>query len=237
MTVLSSTVGVLTGESLRSADGDGIRRLRASDIPALLTLARDEIPDTMAARLGPRFADRYHRALLDEPSLQLDGYFVGGELLGFIVYSHAAQRALRSAFARNRLTFAGALLLALLSPRRLAYVIRIGATVLCRLPEPGAEVQAELLTIAVRRRARGGGSLRRDHGVNVPLALVARAFEHLRGHGVTEVKVFCKPEEDDPAANGFVRKIGFGSRGRVARWGLETNLYVRQIPPAGERLS
>jgi ribosomal protein S18 acetylase RimI-like enzyme len=219
----------------RSADvpttAHGVRALGVSDIPALLALAREAIPDTMAARLGPRFADRYHRALLDEPDLRLDGYFDGAELLGFIVYTHDVREALRSAFRRHAFTFGSALLFALLSPARLAFVLRIAGSVLGRLPEPGMEIRAELLTIAVRRGARGGGALRRARGINVPHALIARAFDYLRGRGAAEAKVFCKPESVDPAANGFVRKEGFALRGQVVRWGILTNLYVKSLAP------
>jgi ribosomal protein S18 acetylase RimI-like enzyme len=215
----------------------GVRALGVSDIPALLALAREAIPDTMAARLGPRFAERYHRALLDEPDLHLDGYFDGDELLGFIVYTHDVREALRSAFRRHALTFGSALLFALLSPARLAFVLRIAGSVLGRLPEPGMEIRAELLTIAVRRGARGDGALRRARGINVPHALISRAFDYLRDRGATEAKVFCKPEAVDPAANGFVRKEGFALRGQVVRWGILTNLYVKPLAPlpAGER--
>lgn len=209
----------------------GVRPLGVDDIPALLALAREAIPDTMAARLGPSFADRYHRALLDEPALHLDGYFWDGELLGFIVYSHDVRESLRSAFRRHALTFAWALLLALLSPSRLAFVLRIAGSVLGRMPEPGMDIRAELLTIAVRRGARGGGNLRKAAGINVPHALISRAFDYLRARAVTEVKVFCKPEAIDPAANGFVRKEGFELRGSVVRWGITTNLYVKPLAP------
>lgn len=209
----------------------GVRPLGVGDIPALLALAREAIPDTMAARLGPSFADRYHRALLDEPDLHLDGYFWDGELLGFIVYSHDVRASLRSAFRRHAFTFALALGFALLSPSRLAFVLRIAGSVLGRLPEPGMDIRAELLTIAVRRGARGGGEMRRALGINVPNALITRAFDYLRGRGVTEAKVFCKPVEMDPAANGFVRKEGFELRGQVVRWGITTNLYVKRLEP------
>jgi len=213
----------------------GVRRLGVADIPALLALAREAIPDTMAARLGPRFADRYHRALLDEPDLRLDGYFDGDELLGFIVYTHDVRESLRSAFRRHAFTFGSALAFALLSPARLAFVLRIAGSVLGRLPEPGMDIRAELLTIAVRRGARGGGALRRARGINVPHALISGAFDYLRLRGATEAKVFCKPEAIDPAANGFVRKEGFDLRGQVVRWGILTNLYVKSLtpPPAG----
>jgi hypothetical protein len=209
----------------------GVRALGVDDIPALLALAREAIPDTMAARLGPSFADRYHRALLDEPDLHLDGYFWNGELLGFIVYTHDVRAALRSAFRRHALTFALALFFALLSPSRLAFVLRIAGSVLGRLPEPGMEIKAELLTIAVRQGARGGGELRRAAGINVPNALISRAFDYLRARGVTEVKVFCKPVELDPAANGFVLKERFELRGQVVRWGILTNMYVKRLGP------
>ena len=209
--------------------GDGVRPLGEADIPALLRLAREAIPDTMAARLGPSFAARYHRALLDEPDLHLDGYFLDGELLGFIVYSHDVRDALRSAVRRHAFTFGSALLFALLSPKRLAFVLRIAGSVLGRLPEPGMDVRAELLTIAVRRGARGRGDVRRALGINVPHALIERAFSYLRSRGESRVKVFCKPESMDQAANGFVRKEGFILMGQVVRWGILTNLYVKSL--------
>jgi len=206
-----------------------VRALGVADIPALLALAREVIPDTMAARLGPRFAERYHRALLEEPDLHLDGYFDGDELLGFIVYTHDVREALRSAFRRHARTFASALLFALLHPARLAFVLRIAGSVLGRRPEPGMEIRAELLTIAVRRHARGNSELRSARGLNVAHALIERAFTYLRGRGATEAKVFCKPEAVDPAANGFVRKEGFVPRGQVVRWGIVTTLYVKSL--------
>ncbi len=211
------------------APGDGVRALDIGDIPALLALAHEAIPGTMASRLGPRFSERYHRALLEEPALQLDGYFGGGELQGFIVYSHDVREALRSAYKRHRLTFASALLRSALSPQRIGYVLRIAGSILGRRPEPGMAIRAELLTIAVRPAVRGSGEGRRQGGVNVPHALVARAIDDLRARGVPEVKVFCRPVAQDPAANGFVRKEGFELRGEVERWGIRTNLYVRRL--------
>ncbi len=208
---------------------DGRRALTATDIPALLALAREAIPDTMAGRLGPRFAERYHRALLDEPDLHLDGFFDRGELLGFIVYSHDVRGALRSAFRRHTMTFGSALLMSLLSPRRIAFVMRIAGSILGRLPEPGMGIRAELLTIAVRATARGGADLRRARGINVPHALIEGAFAYLRARGISEVKVFCRPAHADPAANGFVRKEGFEMRGEVVRWGILTNLHVKTL--------
>ncbi|MEP7381808.1 MAG: hypothetical protein ABI910_08995 [Gemmatimonadota bacterium] len=216
---------------------DGRRALTAADIPALLALAREAIPDTMAARLGPRFAERYHRALLDEPDLLLDGYFAQGELLGFIIYSHDVREALRSTLRRHTVTFGWAILLSLLSPRRIAFVMRIAGSILGRRPEPGMGVRAEVLTIAVRETARGGAELRRASGINVPHALLEGAIAYLRARGSAEVKLFCRPAHTDPAANGFVRKEGFEMRGEVVRWGIVTNLYVKtlatsDVPPS-----
>jgi ribosomal protein S18 acetylase RimI-like enzyme len=206
-----------------------VRPLGADEIPALLALAHEAIPDTMASRLGRRFSERYHRALIEEPSLQLDGYFEGGTLLGFIVYSHDVRQALRSAYRHHRITFLSALVRSALSPSRVRHVLRIAGSILGGRPEPGMEVRAELLTIAVRGSVRGSGEQRRGGGVNVPHALIQRAFTYLRDRGVAEVKVFCRPVTDDPAANGFVRKEGFEMRGEVVRWGIRTNLYVRRL--------
>ena len=67
--------------------------------------------------------------------------------------------------------------------------------------------------------------------VNVPRALIEGAFEYLRAQGVSEIKAFCKPEELDPSANGFVQKSGFELQGRVVRWGMEANLYLKRLDP------
>ncbi|MEQ1693225.1 MAG: hypothetical protein ABMA00_18180 [Gemmatimonas sp.] len=214
----------------------GVRQLVALDVPELLSLARDEIPDTMAARLGPRFAERYHRALIAEPLTRLDGYYMDGQLMGFIVYSDDAREALRRAFARDRLPFVIALAWSVFSPRRLAYVSRIAWSVLGGREEPGGHMTAEVLTIAVRRAARGGGSLRQERGTNIPHVLMGGAFDYLRSRGVSEVKVFCKPEGLEPIANAFMRKEGFALQERCVRYGIPTNLYVKSlVAPTTER--
>lgn len=205
---------------------DGPRALGRDDIPALIALARAALPDTMASRLGPRFAARYFRALLGAHEVQVEGYFRDGALVGFIIYTADVREALRLVFRRHAPAFTLALLPALLSPRRLAYVVRIALTVLAGRREAGDDVAAELLSIGLLPEARGPGVAGRQ---GVAGALLDRACQHLAARGVGEVKVFCKPEEMEPVANRFVRREGFERRGRVVRFGIPSTLYVKAL--------
>lgn len=210
---------------------NGARALDRRDIPALIELARVALPDTMAARLGERFAVRYFRALLAESEVLVDGFFLEGRLVGFIIYTHDVVAALRSAYIKHAVAFTWALLPALLSPTRLAYVFRIAAAVLAGGGEAGDEVRAELLSIGLLPRVRGAQRSRESEAPNVAHELLQRACRHLAQLGVREVKVFCKPVEEEPVANGFVRKEGFEARGAVTRFGIPAVLYVKRLAP------
>ncbi len=203
----------------------GPRPLGTPDIPALIALARASLPDTMASRLGDRFAVRYFEALLAHDQVQADGYFLEGRLVGFITYTADTVAAFRAMFVQHAVPFALALLPALLSPVRVVYVFRIAVAVLARGGEEGDDVAAELLSIGLLREVRGAS---RPGGL-VAHELVGRACRALAARGVREVKVFCKPEEVEPVANGFVQKEGFILRGRVTRFGIPANLYVKPL--------
>ncbi len=207
----------------------GARRLTPLDIPALIDLARAALPDTMASRLGDRFAVRYFHALLAEAPVLVDGSFLEGRLVGFIIYTDDVAAALRSAYLKHAASFAWALLPALFSPTRLGYILRIGATVLAGLGEAGDEIPAELLSLGLlpEARARVLGPQRPE--VRVAHELVQRACAYLAGLGVARVKLFCKPEEVEPIANRFFQKEGFEIRGRVRRFGIPANLWVKQL--------
>jgi hypothetical protein len=128
-------------------------------------------------------------------------------------------------FLQHARPFTLALLPALLSPVRLVYVFRIALAVLARGGEDGDDVAAELLSIGLLREVRGATR----PGGRVAHELVERACRALAARGVREVKVFCKPEEVEPVANGFVLREGFVRRGRVTRFGIPANLYVKQL--------
>jgi hypothetical protein len=202
-----------------------LRRLGTPDIPELIALARESLPDTMASRLGDRFAARYFEALLAHDQMQADGYFLDGRLVGFITYTADTIAAFRAVFLQHAVPFTVALLPALLSPVRAVYIFRIALAVLARGCEDGDGVAAELLSIGLLRDVRGASR----PGGQVAHELVQRACRDLASRGVREVKVFCKPEEVEPVANGFVRKEGFVLRGRVTRFGIPANLYVKPL--------
>lgn len=209
-----------------------VRRLGTPDIPALIVLARQALPDTMASRLGDRFAERYFEALLAHDEVQVDGAFLDGRLVGFIIYTADVAAALRTVFRKHAVAFTVALLPALLSPIRVAYMIRIAVAVLAGRGEAGDDVPAELLSIGLLAEVRGA----RVTTGSVAHELVQRAVGSLERRGVGAVKVFCKPEEVEPVANRFVVKEGFILRGRVKRFGVPANLYVKSLAaPGSER--
>lgn len=199
------------------------------DIPGLIALARESLPDTMASRLGDRFAVRYFTALLAQDEVEVDGYFIDGNLVGFIIYTADVTMALRAVFRKHAVPFTLALLPALLSPTRLGYVIRIAVAVVAGRGEEGDDVPAELLSIGLQVDVRGAGA----HGRRVAHELVQGAVDALGRRGVRAVKVFCKPEEIEPVANRFVVKEGFLLRRKVRRFGIPANLYVRSLAPEG----
>jgi len=208
-----------------------VRRLLPVDIPQLIALVEVALPDTMAARLGRRFAVQYFRGLLTEPAVHVDGYYHAGELVGFIVYTADVAAALRAVYVKHAARLTWALLPALGSFARIAFVARIAWAILAGGREAGSEVPAELLSIGLLPAVRGKGPSATPVATPVATALVDRACDNLALRGVAAVKVFCKDEALDPAANRFVRKMGFVAGGRVRRFGLDSILYLRTLTP------
>lgn len=207
----------------------GVRRLHPVDIPELIALVQVALPDTMAARLGQRFAVQYFRGLLTEPAVHVDGYFREGALVGFIVYTADVAAALRAVYIKHAVRLTWALLPALGSPARMAFVARITWAILAGGREAGSAVPAELLSIGLLPEVRGRGAVPARGATPVATALVTRACAVLEAGGVGTVKVFCKDEALDPAANRFVQKLGFVASGRVRRFGLDSILYLRRL--------
>jgi hypothetical protein len=212
-----------------AAAGDGIRRLTAEDIAILLDIQKATLPDTMAARLGERFNALYFRSVLEERHCFTDGYFVDGRLVGFLAYSATASAMLRAVVQRHRLGFAMATLIGLLrSPATLGAVLRIAMSILARRPEPGSEIEAEMLSLGVRPEFRG----RRDVDgriVRVAHELVQHAFGVLRASGASRVKAFVKLEEIEPVARAFWTREGCTFVARVRRFGIDANFLIKDL--------
>ncbi len=215
--------------SPQPAARDGIRRLTPDDIGALLEIQEATLPDTMAARLGERFNVLYFRSVLEEPLCFVDGYYSDGRLVGFLAYSPAASEMLRRVVRRRRMRFAAATSAGLLlSPSSLGVVMRIVMAILARVPEPGSEIGAEMLSMGVLAEFRG----RRDvHGRSVRVAhdLVQHAFSVLCANGARKVKAFVKLEEADPVAKRFWLREGCTLAARARRFGIEAELLIKDL--------
>lgn len=208
---------------------DGIRRLTPDDIDALLGIQETTLPDTMAARLGDRFNLLYFRSVLEESLCFVDGYYSHGRLVGFLAYSPAASEMLRRVVRRNQMRFVGATAAGLLvSPSSLGVVLRIVMAILVRVPEPGSEIEAEMLSMGVLTDFRGRQEVD-GRTVRVAHELVQHAFSVLRSNGARRVKAFVKLEEADPVARRFWFREGCTLVGRARRFGIEAELLVKDL--------
>lgn len=207
-----------------------VRPLAGDDIPQLLRLQAKALPDSLAARFGDGFAELYYRALLAEKEFFCDGFFWEGTLVAFIAYASDVHAVLGGALRRNVAAFGMSLARASLSsPRRMRWAMGIAGSIIAGADEPGQEVRAELISIGLLPEFRGTGARRQQDAINPSRQLTRGACDVLYQRGVRRVKVFCKPEEIEPIANGFVKKEGFVLHGRVRRYGLPTNLYVKEL--------
>jgi hypothetical protein len=210
--------------------------LDADDIPEILLVQDTALPDTFAARLGRRFNVLYYRALMAGGLFFCVGVHAEGRLVGFITYSPDVKRALNQAFRSNLPAFAWAIAAGVLeSPRLVTTIFRIARSMFMPATDADADsaVPAELVTIALMHEARGAGPIRSAAGGSVSHALFTHACEHLASQGITAVKVLCRPGE--PIANKFVQSAGFRPRGLTRRFGVDANLYVRDLTALGSR--
>jgi hypothetical protein len=217
-----------------------IRRLGLRDLDELLALQRQVLPDTMSARLGRRFNDVYHATMLNSDDYFCDGYFVGGELVGYLSYTANTMHLLRDVLRRNVLSYIGALVVdAVREPRTLGLIFRVARSVLVPSVEPSPSVTAELLSVGVLPAFRGGrGATKNATARPVSDALLNNALATLRSRGVTAVRLVSKPVHVDPIPDRFVRKNAFTHVGPVRRFGLDGEMYVLNLAEAmqaGER--
>jgi hypothetical protein len=206
-----------------------VRRLASSDLPALLALQRQVLPDTMSARLGPRFNVLYHQTMLASDDYLCDGCFVDGLLVGYLSYTADTMRLLRGVFRRSLAAYARALLGDLLRrPQTLRLIYRVARSVVAQRAEPGPSVPAELLSVGVlpafRGRRPGSGNDR-----SVADMLLGSALNALRARGADAVLLVSKPAHVDPVPHRFVRKYAFASAGPVRRFGIDAEMYVLKL--------
>lgn len=215
-----------------------IRRLDKRDLHQLLALQQQVLPDTMSARLGRRFNEVYHETMLQNDDYICDGYFVDGELVGYLSYTADTMRLLRDVLRRNFVSYARALIVdAIREPRTLGLIFRVARSVITPSPEPSPTVTAELLSVGVLPGFRGSqaGSVTSRPVSDI---LLNNALTALRARGVTSVRLVSKPVHVDPIPHRFVRKNAFTSVGSVRRFGLDGEMYVLNFGEAvqvGER--
>jgi ribosomal protein S18 acetylase RimI-like enzyme len=211
-----------------------IRRLGPRDRSELLALQRQVLPDTMSARLGCRFNDVYHETMLKSDDYLCDGYFVDGQLVGYLSYTANTMHLLRHVLRRNILSYLGALVMdAVREPRTLGLILRVARSVLVPSREPSPGVTAELLSVGVLPEFRGS---RGKDATARPIAddLLNNAIATLRARGVTAVRLVSKPVHVDPIPHRFVRKNAFTSVGAVRRFGLDGEMYVLNFAAAAQ---
>jgi len=206
----------------------GVHRLTLDDLPVLLQIQTQTLPDTLSARLGFRFNALFHESMLSDEQYLCYAYFVDGTPVGYLSCTPDTQRLLRSAVRSRMPRYAATLTYALFSkPDLWGLASRIALSVVTGRGEPASDVRAELLSIGVLASFRGRNSAPDGTRVSVASTLLERALESLRERGSASVKACVTP--DDGAANGFYRKHGFDFRSRIRRFGLTANLYVRQL--------
>lgn len=211
-----------------------IRRLERRDLDLLVALQQQVLPDTMSARLGRRFNEVYHATMLQSHDYICDGYFVDGELVGYLSYTADTMRLLRGVLRRNFVSFARALIAdAIREPRTLGLIFRVARSVLVPTPEPSPTVTAELLSVGVLPGFRGSQAGR---ATSRPVSdvLLNNALSTLRARGVTSVRLVSKPVNVDPIPHRFVRKNAFTSVGSVRRFGIDGEMYVLNFGEAAQ---
>lgn len=213
-----------------------VRGLGVRDIPEILDVERQALPDTLSARFGRRFSDVYFRTLMSDARFFCDGYVVEGRLVGFITYTTDVSGVLSDALRRHFLAYLWALGGALIArPSRWRTLVHIARGVLRPAADGTAAPQAELLTIALLHEARGAsarGTAASQTKKSVSHSLTSGACERLAALGATTVQVMCRPQE--PIANKFVQNQGFVAHGEVMRFGDRANRYVKRLAPIDE---
>lgn len=211
-----------------------VRRVGLRELDDLLALQQRVLPDTMSARLGRRFNDVYHATMLKSDDYICDGYFVDGQLVGYLSYTANTMHLLRDVLRRNILSYVSAIIVdALREPRTLGLIFRVARSVLIPSAEPRPDVTAELLSVGVLPEFRGGRG--KDTTVRpVADALLNNALATLRARGVTSVRLVSKPVHVDPIPHRFVRKNAFTSVGPVRRFGLDGEMYVLNFAAAAQ---
>lgn len=208
----------------------GVHRLTLDDLPLLLTIQAQTLPDTLSARLGTSFNVLFHRSMLGEEQYLCYGYFVDGSIVGYLSCTPDTQHLLRSAVRHRMPRYIATLAYEVLStPRLWGLAARIAFSVMTGRGEPASDVRGEFLSIGVLSSFRGRKAAPQGTSMSIASALLEHGLTSLSQRGTSSVKACVTP--DDAAANGFYRKHGFDFQSRIRRFGLTANLYVRQLNP------
>ena len=151
-------------------------------------------------------------------------------MVGFFVYSSDTEGALNAAFRHHFGAFAWTLASScLVRPGRFLLALRLIPLVLPRGPQPGSEIPAELISLAVEPAYRRSTAFFAQHGIDIAHELVAHALRVLAERDIRRVKVFTELDEANPMSNKFFRREGFDLHGAVKRFAFPCNLYFRDL--------
>ncbi len=187
-----------------------LRRARREDSAAIAALHRLELPGALFTRLGDAFMVAFYRYLIDSP---IAFAFVAegeGRLLGFAACV-VRWRGFYRGFMRRHLWLAARVALASLRGGRWRRLLEVS-----RYVTAGDLPDAELLSLAVDRRARGMG-VGRD--------LTRRVLEEFRARGAGRVRV-TSAEANAPATRVYL-DAGFQKQARLEMHpGEVANVFV-----------
>lgn len=197
-------------------EGEHIEPLERRHAPAVAELHRAAIATGFLSSLGGTFLTRMYRAICGVDAAF--GYVweaPGGELLGFIACSENTARVYKKALLRGGAAMALSLARHLLTPSTLKRILQT-----LRYPAQGSGLlpPAEVLSIAVSDRARGGG---------VGKALMAAALKEFARRHIPRVRVAVWAGNE--GANRFYLRCGFTLAQTRDHHGLPMNIYVIDV--------
>jgi glycosyltransferase involved in cell wall biosynthesis/ribosomal protein S18 acetylase RimI-like enzyme len=189
-----------------------IRRASGFDARALARLHASSMPNAFLPSLGEPFLTQLYRSLTSQPGAVTIVAENGAGIVGFAAGTRSVSEAYRRFVAGHGIRAAVAVAPRLLRPSRLRRAWETGTYA----PRTGDLPDAEVLSIAVDRDARGHGLGRR---------LSRELLSRLAAIGVDEVKVVV--DAANHPANALYESVGFRRTARLqVHRGTSSNVWV-----------
>ena len=205
-----------------------IRSVSKQEVASLADLHVRLLPNSLQTKLGRAFINLYYESLVATPGFFCDGFFLNSILVGFITYSPSPWRAFRLAFRSRWLSFSLVLLRSILrQPRRFSLVLSVLPFLFGGVCEPGREIEAETLNVAVLPEYRQSRPFYKRTNINVREDLRHHEFAVLKSLGVRRVKAM--PEAGNWAVIHSLERGGWKLLGELNRRGKNLALYVKDI--------